>query len=216
MTGRSVNLVHMKSRTVETSEVRIRQIVDAALSVFTRKGVQQASINEIVAEAGVSKGLLYLYFKGKDALIEAVMSRLFAPDLKTAQHLLEKEAPATQRLQEYARAMAADAVRYRKLLPLFFEYYSMLGRNKNLRKITARYYRQQEHLFCGLVRQGIEAGEFAEDIDAETVALSLLALQEGFIMRWMMEPDTTDWPAQAEASTVLLLNSISNQQNIYA
>lgn len=202
--------MNQKSRTIERPEVRTQQIVDAALRMFSRKGVQRTSVNDIVAEAGISKGLVYLYFKGKEALIEAVMARLFAPDLNRAERLLEEDAPARERLLEYARTMALDAERYRKLLPLFFEYYSMMGRHKKLRNITADYYRQQENLLRGLVRQGMKTGEFAEDVDAETVAVSLLAMQEGFIMRWMMEPDTTDWPAQAEHAVGLLLNSLSN------
>lgn len=166
-------------------------------------------MDDVVQDAGISKGLVYLYFKGKDALIEAVMKRLFAPDLERARRLIEAPGSACERLREYARAIAVDAERYRKLLPLLFEYYSMLGRNKKLRKITGGYYRQQEELLRGLVQQGIRSGEFSEVVDAETVAVSLLALQEGFIIRWMMEPDTTDWPAQAEQAMNLLLNSIT-------
>jgi AcrR family transcriptional regulator len=193
----------------QAPEARPSQIVAGALRVFSRRGVQCASVEEIAAEAGVSKGLMYLYFKGKDALIEAVMQRLFAPDLKRAQRLIEAPGGARERLLEYARTIAVDAERYHKLLPLLFEYYSMLGRNKKLRAITANYYRQQEDLLRRLVQQGMKSGEFSDAVDPETVAVSLLALQEGFILRWMMEPDTTDWPAQAEQAVNLQLSSIT-------
>jgi hypothetical protein len=42
--------------------------------------------------------------------------------------------------------------------------------------------------------------------------VSLLALQEGFILRWMMEPDTTDWPAQAEQAVNLMLKGLSKNK----
>lgn len=196
-------------RTIETPEVRRDQILRSALRVFSKKGIQKASVNDVVRDAGISKGLVYLYFKGKDALIEAVMQRLFAPDLKRARRLIEATGSARGRLLEYARSIAVDAERYRKLLPLLFEYYSMLGRNKKLRAITANYYRQQEDLLRRLVQQGMKSGEFSDAVDPETVAVSLLALQEGFILRWMMEPDTTDWPAQAEQAVNLQLSSIT-------
>ncbi len=187
--------------------VRTQQIVDAAVRVFMRKGVHQSSVDEIVAEAGVSKGLVYLYFKGKKALIEAVMKRLFAPDLQIAQRLLNGNEAVSSRLQEYVRAFAADVERYRALLPLFHECYSMLGRNRRMRELVADYYARQESFFRKMVLQGIVSGEFRA-CDAETAAVSLLALQEGLIMRWMMQPETTDWSAQAEESLNLLLRAL--------
>jgi AcrR family transcriptional regulator len=187
--------------------VRTQQIVEAALRVFTRKGVHQSSVDDIVAEAGVSKGLLYLYFKGKEALIEAVMKRLFAPDFQIAQRLLNDNETVAVRLREYVRSFACDVGRYRTLLPLFHECYSMLGRNRRMRELVADYYARQENFFRKMVLQGIVSGELRV-CDAETVAVSLLALQEGLIMRWMMQPETTDWSAQAEESLNLLLRGL--------
>ena len=50
----------------EVSKERTKQILDAAVKVFSRSGFQQASMDDIVAESGLSKGALYWYFKSKD------------------------------------------------------------------------------------------------------------------------------------------------------
>ncbi|MDL1899078.1 helix-turn-helix transcriptional regulator [Anaerolineae bacterium CFX7] len=47
------------------SAARKAQILDAAAAVFARKGFYQASMDDIVEEAGLSKGALYWYFKSK-------------------------------------------------------------------------------------------------------------------------------------------------------
>ncbi|RMH37236.1 MAG: TetR/AcrR family transcriptional regulator, partial [Deltaproteobacteria bacterium] len=52
---------------------RRRQILDAAKRVFADKGFHQASINDIIAAAGIARGTFYLYFPGKDAVFEAVL-----------------------------------------------------------------------------------------------------------------------------------------------
>ncbi|MDK8181376.1 TetR/AcrR family transcriptional regulator [Paenibacillus sp. UMB4589-SE434] len=44
------------------------RIINAALKVFSQKGYEQASTNEIVKEAGISKGLLFHYFNNKKEL----------------------------------------------------------------------------------------------------------------------------------------------------
>ena len=53
----------------DDSERRLR---DAAQAVFTRLGVQRATVRDIAEQAGVAQGLLYNYFASKDDLVRAV------------------------------------------------------------------------------------------------------------------------------------------------
>ncbi len=57
-----------KSRRLREKENRINEIRAAAKKVFFEKGYKHATIDEIAAEAEVSKGTIYLYFKTKDEL----------------------------------------------------------------------------------------------------------------------------------------------------
>jgi AcrR family transcriptional regulator len=50
-----------------------RQIIDGACQVFLKRGFDAASMGEIAREAGVSKGTLYVYFKSKEELFEAIV-----------------------------------------------------------------------------------------------------------------------------------------------
>lgn len=50
-----------------------RQIIEGARSVFMALGYDAASMGEIAKAAGVSKGTLYVYFKDKDELFEAIV-----------------------------------------------------------------------------------------------------------------------------------------------
>src|ERR1041385_4661937 len=49
-----------------------RQIIEGAREVFLTQGVDAASMNDIARKAGVSKGTLYVYFKNKEDLFEAI------------------------------------------------------------------------------------------------------------------------------------------------
>ena len=49
-----------------------RQIIEGARAVFLAQGFDAASMGEIAREAGVSKGTLYVYFKSKEELFEAI------------------------------------------------------------------------------------------------------------------------------------------------
>jgi AcrR family transcriptional regulator len=49
-----------------------RQIIEGARAVFLAQGFDAASMNDIARKAGVSKGTLYVYFKSKEDLFEAI------------------------------------------------------------------------------------------------------------------------------------------------
>ncbi|MDH3304272.1 MAG: TetR/AcrR family transcriptional regulator [Gammaproteobacteria bacterium] len=57
-------------------EDRPREISEAAFEVFAEKGYAAARVDEVAKRAGVSKGLLYLYFDTKEELFKAVIKRV--------------------------------------------------------------------------------------------------------------------------------------------
>lgn len=52
-------------------------IMDTAIRVFSKKGFDGARVDEIAVEAGVPKSLIYYYFKGKEHLLQELLSRFF-------------------------------------------------------------------------------------------------------------------------------------------
>ncbi len=53
------------------------KIMEAATELFARQGFQGTSISDIAAVAGISKGLMYNYFKSKDELLHAIIEKGF-------------------------------------------------------------------------------------------------------------------------------------------
>lgn len=67
------------SRKESQSQTRTN-LLDAALEVFSRRGYHAASVDEIAAEAGYSKGAVYSNFSNKEELFLALIDRRFAQD----------------------------------------------------------------------------------------------------------------------------------------
>lgn len=63
------------------AEARPAEIVRAAYDVFSEKGFAAARLDDIAAQAGVSKGALYLYFETKQDIFEAVVRDAVAPNI---------------------------------------------------------------------------------------------------------------------------------------
>jgi AcrR family transcriptional regulator len=57
-------------------ETRRSELVDAALSAFTARGLAATAVDDIVRAAGVAKGTFYLYFSSKDDVVNAVAERI--------------------------------------------------------------------------------------------------------------------------------------------
>jgi AcrR family transcriptional regulator len=55
-----------------SDSVKRRQIIEGARAVFLSQGFDAASMNDIARKAGVSKGTLYVYFRNKEELFEAI------------------------------------------------------------------------------------------------------------------------------------------------
>ena len=77
--------------TQERARDRQRRILDAALSVFSRRGYRDASVDEIAAEAETSKGGVYFHFPGKQTIFRALLDLSAKRLLERVETAIEKE-----------------------------------------------------------------------------------------------------------------------------
>jgi len=68
-----------KPRFRRRKEDRPQEITAAALEAFAEKGYSATRVTDVAERAGVSKGLLYLYFKTKEELFKAVIKSFVSP-----------------------------------------------------------------------------------------------------------------------------------------
>jgi len=192
----------------DVSEERRTQILEAAMAVFAQKGFNQARMDDIAQEAGLSKGALYLYYKSKDAIISAILQFFFSRAIKKLQGFLESEEQLSVReqllrLNQYYIAEMKWMV---SLLPLSFEFYAVAARQRTVRQFLKQYFKDYREVLADLVQRGIDRGEF-RPIRAERVAIA--ALYEGLALLWLVDPDATQWEQTGESSLLLLLDGLA-------
>src|SRR5690242_8186412 len=90
----------MKPRWQRRKEARPEEIVVAALETFAEHGYAAARLDDVARRAGVTKGTIYLYFKNKEDLFQAVVR----------QTVVTKLARAEEEVREY-RGSASDLLR---------------------------------------------------------------------------------------------------------
>lgn len=192
----------------DVSEERKAQILEAAVAVFARQGFDGARMDDIAAEAELSKGALYWYFDSKDALITALLDELFAGELAWLERLPGDPRPAQVRLLEFAGRTADEIDRFNALLPITYEFYALAFRRQQVRESILRYWRAYLDTLAPVIAQGIEAGEF-QPLEPQMAARALGALVEGSILLAILDPQTRNGlRQQLEDSVHLFINGL--------
>ena len=187
----------------DNSEARRNQILEAALTVFARAGFDEARMEDIAKESGVSKGGLYLYYKSKDALIEALLRSMFSVELHGMQARLTKDKSATARIQSLTHTMTSLMERMSVVAPVMLEFYAIAARRETVRQFLSDALQQFRDIFAEIIRDGIARGEFRE-VNADAAAISLISLYEGLALLWFMTPRAIPIGSGEEAVGLLL------------
>lgn len=88
------------SRREREKKERRSAIIDAAERVFFRKGFEAATMDEVAAEAELSKGTLYLYFKSKDELFIALSGRILGQLVERFEAIARSSGTGIEHLQQ--------------------------------------------------------------------------------------------------------------------
>ena len=75
MSAGSLTEIANMPRVIKHPDVRRAEMLDRALALFLQRGYDNVSLNDLIADAGVSKGAFYHWFPSKDALIAALAER---------------------------------------------------------------------------------------------------------------------------------------------
>jgi AcrR family transcriptional regulator len=81
LTDRSVNDAMSPRSTEKNKEIRqesMMRIMNAAFTLIAKQGYESTSITQIARQAGVSKGLLYNYFRSKEELLQQLIEKAFS------------------------------------------------------------------------------------------------------------------------------------------
>ncbi len=183
----------------ETLEERKNQILEAALTCFARKGYHHTTMDDIVAEAGLSKGGVYWHFESKKELFLA----LFAPVMESTEAIMkaamESGKSSRERLEATLdlSATLATAEEFREIMPLMIEVWAQNWRDPAVNDVAAGMYDRLLTPFVQLMEDGIAAGEF-KPVNASAMAGIIFALYDGLAVQALIDESLVDWDAVKE------------------
>jgi TetR/AcrR family fatty acid metabolism transcriptional regulator len=189
----------LTDRSIAQEEKR-RQILEAAVRVFARSGYHTSRVGDIAEEAGVAHGLLYHYFAGKEAVLEAVFRETWG-ELLEAVHAVEE---AGEPAQEQLRQVAAIVLRSWKRRPdVVRVLVREIARSPDLHKR----FDELGGLFAAIERivaRGQAEGRFRDDLDPRLASWIFYGALEEILTGWVLGrlPDGEAAVAEAERTVV--------------
>ena len=87
----------------DRSPDRRRELLDAAVRVFARKGFRAARVGDIAEEAGVAHGLLYHYFRSKEEVLETIFRETWQLLVVETERIEASGVALREQLRRFAR-----------------------------------------------------------------------------------------------------------------
>ncbi|OLT28976.1 transcriptional regulator [Actinomadura sp. CNU-125] len=188
----------------EHLERRRRQILDAARACFIRQGVHATSMQDIFAEAGLSAGAVYRYFKSKTEIIEAILSTVvgdlhsYLNDLVDSDPLL----PADEVIERLATRIM-DMSGGDGILRLAPQGWALAMYDPDISGYVAATITTLRDTWIRYVGRLVDAGHLPAGTDARAAGKALFGVVPGFLLQRLVLDDVD--PAELRRGVRALL-----------
>jgi AcrR family transcriptional regulator len=163
-------------------EDKRRQLLDAAVRVFARKGYHASRVGDIAEEAGVAHGLLYHYFKSKDEVLEAVFHENWSLLQMRIASVEETDESAADQLRHIAAIVLRTWLHLPDVVTVVIREF---GRSPELADRIGEL-AQPIEVIQRTIERGIERGEFRSDIDPQFAATVVYGSIDELLTGWVL------------------------------
>jgi AcrR family transcriptional regulator len=127
----------MPKMILEYKKAVIKKIVDTAFEIFSTKGYQELTMDEIAKKLGVSKGALYSYFTSKDEILKEIY--------KNGRQILQKTLTEASQAKDFNDAIETifqqTTEKYEKDIGIYFEILAIALHNPDFKQILETDYK---------------------------------------------------------------------------
>ncbi len=151
-------------------------ILRAAFAIVTEKGYFETTVDEVARRAGVAKGTVYLYFRDKPAIYIGLVDWLIEQALAVTADVVSRPVSPRRKLEDLFAAWATGLMANPGVMALL-SVESMHQHNqvmKRFKKHVLPHITEMQDAVAGIVRQGIEQGEF-RSVDPQAAAAMYLS-----------------------------------------
>lgn len=173
------------------------RLLEAAIECLEKKGYARTTARDLVAASGTNLGSIGYHFGSKEHLLNVALMEAFQRWLQPLIELAAAAGAATplERLVLTLRGMTADFEEKRPLINACLEAWAQLARSEDLRAEMVAGYEGFRAAVAATTRDAF-AAIGAPQVDADALAVLIIALFDGLLVRWQLNPDDVLDPAR--------------------
>jgi AcrR family transcriptional regulator len=174
----------------QRSEETRAKIIESAIKLFSTRGFNAASVDDICKEAGISKGAFYHHFETKQALFLALLDGW----LQTIDTAIEasKDRTAPETFMQLTEAFPYIFATAGENLPMFLEFWMQASRDEKIWQASIAPYRRYHKHFTSLIKKGVDEGSFVE-VDPELASRMIVSTAMGLLLQSLLDPKGAKW-----------------------
>ncbi len=185
---------------------KFKQIIDAAVVVIAENGYHQAQVSKIAKQAGVADGTIYLYFKNKEDILISVFQEKMGLFVDNLQNIIKDGTTSSDKLlkmvENHFRVLATD---HHLAIVTQLE---LRQSNKEIRLKINEVLKEYLMLLDDILIEGIENGEFNEELDIRLARHMVFGTIDETITTWVMNEQKYDLMKLAPKVHKLLLGGM--------
>lgn len=150
--------------------------------MFAEKGYASTRVADIAVRADVGKGTVYEYFSSKEELLFAVFESINHDITARMKTVLDDDEPTQEQLFNLLRLGAEVITEQVELQPVVLDFWAASrgsGIEDRYREALVASYALYRKLVTNFILAGQQRGEFRSDIDAEALAVMVVATVDG-------------------------------------
>ena len=186
----------MARRTKEEALKTREALLDAALQVFSVKGVSRTTLANIAKKAGVTRGAIYWHFKNKEDLLGALWEQLFLPfePINQAIENPNEPDPLGKLLQTHLaffKSLKEDS-RQLQLCQILFSKCETVKDTGTLHVHRVNCHIEGQQKIEKILRNAIVQGQLPENLNVRLASIATIAFMDGLINNYIMFPGLLD------------------------
>ncbi len=134
------------------------KILQSAKELFSQRGYNHTTVEDIVKHASLSKGAFYFYFKSKDQLMEELINSIADRTKAIMRRWLDRAVSAEEAIRGHIRDFLLECYEDRHIAYVFF--FELTCSKEEFRRLHRGHMEEIRSLLTQMVKKGYERGEF--------------------------------------------------------
>lgn len=201
-------------KTKEEAAVTRQNLLDAALTVFSREGYAATTLDDVAKEAGVTRGAIYWHFGSKAELYTTLITESDAASQIRMDELVAEGGGVIDIMRRISVHLLSEIDQNERTRAIHELVMFKTGIEPELEEGMERKRQGIAALVDeieGYMKIGIDSGEIRPDVNARDSALAFLGIQQGMVLMWLLNPAMFSLKQRADAIMDIFFEGIKSR-----